>query len=246
MMNIQLKTDQGRVRASNQDDMRAVPFSDGAVLAAVCDGMGGANGGNVASGICIDTLEAYLRAHYDASLPDDDALAVLAAALTEANHAVYARAHDDPALAGMGTTAVAALVRGERLLLANVGDSRAILFHDGVPRQLTKDHSYVQAMVDSGRLTAQEAERHPKKHLITRAIGISAHVEVDCFAERWTQNDVLLLCSDGLTNEVSYAEMAEMLSAVPYAELADALIARANANGGHDNSTVLLLRQDCE
>ena len=94
--------------------------------------------------------------------------------------------------------------------------------------------------------TAQEAERHPKKHLITRAIGISAHVEVDCFAERWTQNDVLLLCSDGLTNEVSYAEMAEMLSAVPYAELADALIARANANGGHDNSTVLLLRQDCE
>ena len=80
MMNIQLKTDQGRVRASHQDAMLAVPFSDGAVLAAVCDGMGGANGGNVASEICIDTLEAYLRAHYDASLPDDDALAVLAAA----------------------------------------------------------------------------------------------------------------------------------------------------------------------
>ena len=245
-MNIQLKTDQGCVRASNQDAVRAVPFADGAVLAAVCDGMGGANGGNVASEICIHTLESVLRARYSSDLSDDDALTVLADALTESNHAVYVRAQGDPALSGMGTTAGAALVRGDRLLIANVGDSRAVLIRDGVPRQLTKDHSYVQAMVDSGRLTVQEAEYHPKKHLITRAIGISAHVEIDRFTERWAPGDVLMLCSDGLTNEVSYAEMAEIMAAVPYTELADTLIARANGHGGRDNSTVLLLRQDCE
>ena len=245
-MKIQLKTDQGCVRVSNQDAVRAIPLPDGAVLAAVCDGMGGANGGNVASGICIDMLEAYIRAHYAAEMTDDAAWQMLSDALEASNRAVYDRASADPALAGMGTTAVVALARGDRLLVANVGDSRAILLHDGQLRQLTKDHSYVQAMVDSGRLTAQEAEHHPKKNLITRAVGIGNRVEIDRFTERWTADDVLLLCSDGLTNEVSYAELTELMTTVPYAELADALIACANAHGGHDNSTVLLMKQDCE
>lgn len=245
-MVIQLKSDQGCVRASNQDAMLAFPLPDRSIFAAVCDGMGGANGGNVASSLCIETLESHIRGRYRPDMDDSDVLTLLGDALTAANEAVYRRAAADPALTGMGTTAVLALVRDDRILLANVGDSRAILFHSDALHQLTKDHSYVQAMVDSGRITAQEAERHPKKNLITRAIGVQDSVEADRFAEKWGTGDLLLLCSDGLTNEVDYDTMLELIRTAPRESLADSLISRANENGGHDNSTVVLISRDCE
>ncbi len=239
-MMIQFKTDPGRVRSSNQDAITAFTLEDG-LFAAVCDGMGGAKGGNVASGLCARTLAEYVQSHYHTGLSPDEAAQLLNTAMDRANGAVYEWATDHPELTGMGTTAVAALVRAKQLILANVGDSRAVLYRADELTQLTRDHSYVQAMVDSGKLTPEQAETHPQKNIITRAVGIANRVETDTFAYELEPGDMLLLCSDGLTNELSYDAMAALIRATPREKLADVLIDKANEHGGHDNSTVVLV-----
>ena len=241
-MKILMKTDTGRLRDNNQDSMVALMLPDDAAFAAVCDGMGGANGGNVASALAVAAIEDKIRTEYRPEMDDDAVCELLATAVDIANETVYAKAQEDPELFGMGTTAVLALIRDNTAILANVGDSRGVLFSKDGAMQLTKDHSYVQVMIDHGSITEEEALTHPRRNIITRAVGIMSSVLVDTFVYPIQEDDVILLCSDGLTNEISYDSILTMMEEPVWENLAEKLVAQANENGGRDNVTVVLIR----
>ena len=236
------KTDVGRVRQENQDDYRAGELPGGAVWALVCDGMGGAKGGREASQGACNVIEQVFQEQY-AQCGAGQEGAFLKKALISANRYVFNKAAHEESLAGMGTTAVCALVRGGEATLCHAGDSRAYLCRGGKLTQLTHDHSYVQELVDCGTITVEEAEHHPQKNIITRAVGTDKTVEADIYEFRAEAGDVILLCSDGLVNMV---EDEEILSVINLSEtLSDAankLVAEAETAGGTDNITVILIR----
>lgn len=234
------KTDVGQVRQENQDDYRAGELPGNAVWALVCDGMGGAKGGREASRMACDVIEECFREHYNKCLPGEEE-AFLKKSLVSANRAVFQKAMKDESLAGMGTTAVCALVRAGKVYLCHAGDSRAYLYRGGQLIQMTHDHSYVQELVDCGTITQEEAEQHPQKNIITRAIGVDYRLEPEFTVADLAKGDLLLLCSDGLTNAVHKQQLEELLHTGPFYELPDHLIRAANENGGSDNITALLL-----
>lgn len=247
-------SDPGMCRAENQDaystyQLRRVkkngddpPVFVNATLALVCDGMGGENGGATASRIACEKFTASLIAQEQVPAPT----AMKQAALV-ANHAVYDEAFLTPALSGMGTTLVGALVEGNDLTLINIGDSRAYLLHGGTLTQLTHDHSYVQEMIDRGEITPEQARHHINRNLITRAVGVEKTVKPDVIPITWEPGDRLLLCTDGLHNTVSGTELTAILSEPSdLPTLAHELIAAANCKGGEDNITALLLENTKE
>jgi protein phosphatase len=222
----------GQVRSNNQDS-----FLEAEDLFAVADGMGGHQGGEVASHLAIETL----REHF--TVPTTDALVD---AIQAANDAVMAKAVDDPSLRGMGTTIVAlaaVITQGEdRIAVVNVGDSRCYLLEEDRLRQITKDHSVVQTLVDNGQITRAEAERHPQRNILTRALGIDPRVMTDSWELLPFAGDRYVLCSDGLFNEVSEADMVRVLRAqASPGEAADELVQMANAGGGRDNISVVVI-----
>lgn len=223
------RTDVGRVREGNED---AVLVDDRLALYAVADGMGGHRGGEVASATAIEALRAAVAAGRSI----DDAIVV-------ANGAVLDKAEGDPALAGMGTTLTAVLAPGgSSVLLGHVGDSRAYLLRDGVLSRLTEDHSLVEELVREGRLTPEQAEIHPQRSIITRALGVEPDLEVDLAAVPVRAGDRLVLCSDGLTTMVRERDVAGVVRAEQDPVVAaDSLVAAANAAGGEDNVTVVVL-----
>ena len=234
------KTDVGRVRQENQDDYRAGELPGGAVWALVCDGMGGAKGGREASQGACNVIENFFQEQY-AQCGAGQEEPFLKKALLYANRFVFQKAAHEEALAGMGTTAVCALVRSGNVYLCHAGDSRAYLIRDGKLTQLTHDHSYVQELVDCGTITAEEAEHHPQKNIITKALGVDYRLEPEFTAAKLKREDRLLLCTDGLTNMVPVEEMEKLLAQGTFYDLPDRLIEAANAHGGSDNITALLL-----
>ena len=234
------KTDVGRVRQENQDDYRAGELPGGAAWVLVCDGMGGAKGGREASRSACDVIERCFREQYPQCMPGEEET-FLKRALISANRFVFQKAAREEALAGMGTTAVCGLVRAGQAFLCHAGDSRAYLYRDGVLTQLTHDHSYVQELVDCGTITVEEAEHHPQKNIITKALGVDYRLEPEFTSEKLQKGDVLLLCTDGLTNMVPVDQMEKLLVQGPFYDTPDRLIEAANANGGSDNITALLL-----
>jgi protein phosphatase len=223
-------SDPGRVRRRNEDAYVCAP-----PLFAVADGMGGAQAGEVASRL----TTAALRDYHDAD--DLEPEARLRSIIQEANRRIYARAASDPKASGMGTTVTAALFAGERVAIGHVGDSRAYRVRDGSLEQLTQDHSLVADLVRSGRLTPQEAELHPQRSVITRALGTDAAVLVDSFSVDGRPGDVFLLCSDGLTTMVDEATVLHAIAEAPdVGAAARSLVAAANRSGGEDNITVVL------
>ena len=234
------KTDVGRVRQENQDDYRAGELPGGAVWARVCDGMGGAKGGREASQGACNVIENFFQEQY-AQCGAGQEEPFLKKALLYANRFVFQKAAHEEALAGMGTTAVCALVRSGNVYLCHAGDSRAYLIRDGKLTQLTHDHSYVQELVDCGTITEEEAEHHPQKNIITKALGVDYRLEPEFTAAKLKREDRLLLCTDGLTNMVPVEEMEELLAQGTFYDLPDRLIEAANAHGGSDNITALLL-----
>jgi len=221
------------VRTNNQDAVLAEVTSF-----VVADGMGGHAGGEIASATAIASLRQSLTTTTTAE--------GLMEALREANRAVGEASSDDPDLAGMGTTAVAAVLvgteTGDRLLIGNVGDSRAYHFHDGLLDQVTEDHSMVAELLRDGSITEEEAAHHPQRHVITRVLGTSPDVDVDLFELRLNEGDRVLLCSDGLTNEVSEEEIIRVLRSIADpTEAAQDLVRRANAHGGNDNISVVVV-----
>ena len=234
------KTDVGRVRQENQDDYRAGELPGGAVWALVCDGMGGAKGGREASQGACNVIENVFQEQY-AQCGAGQEEAFLKKALIYANRFVFQKASHEESLAGMGTTAVCALVRGGTVYLCHAGDSRAYLFRAGKLTQLTHDHSYVQELVDCGTITVEEAEHHPQKNIITKALGVDYRLEPEFTSEKLQKGDVLLLCTDGLTNMVADDDIAQVLREVPFFEATSILVDRALQAGGQDNITVLLM-----
>jgi protein phosphatase len=226
-------TDAGRVRRRNEDAFVCAP-----PLFAVADGMGGAQAGEIASRLAANALRDELAHASQSALPPE---ARLRSVIQEANRRIYARAADDPRASGMGTTVTAALLVDGRVSIGHVGDSRAYRLRDGVLAQLTDDHSLVADLVRSGRLTPEEAELHPQRSVITRALGTDAAVSVDSFTVDALPGDVFLLCSDGLTTMVDEdAVVRTVLEADTLEAAARALVEAANRGGGEDNITVVL------
>ena len=217
------KTDVGRVRQENQDDYRAGELPGGAVWALVCDGMGGARGGREASQGACNVIEQVFQEQY-AQCGAGQEGAFLKKALISANRYVFNKAAHEESLAGMGTTAVCALVRGGEATLCHAGDSRAYLCRGGKLTQLTHDHSYVQELVDCGTITEEEAEHHPQKNIITRALGVDYRLEPEVTSVQLQAKDLLLLCSDGLTNMVPVEQMEQLLAQGPFYDLPDRLV----------------------
>ena len=191
------KTDKGLVRANNQDTFRVDVPESGMGFLVLCDGMGGARGGREASMSACDVIEHIFHEQYAQCLPGDEEK-FLKRALTGANRFVFQKASREEELAGMGTTAVCALVRGGNAFICHAGDSRAYLVRDGRLTQLTHDHSYVQELVDCGTITQEQAEHHPQKNIITRALGVDYRLEPEFTTVALRAGDVLLLCTDGL------------------------------------------------
>ena len=226
-------TDVGRVRERNEDG-----FLTQEPLFAVADGMGGHRGGAVASEVALKML-SHMK---DDSMSGDGAADGLADMVAQANDAVLERASEDSRLAGMGTTLTAVVMQPGRIHLAHVGDSRAYLLRDGSLSQVTEDHSLVQRMVNEGKLSPEEAETHPHRSVLTRALGVEPGLEVDKDTLEVRTGDRILLCSDGLTTMVAQEDIQRIMSENEDPQrAADALVAAANEAGGLDNITALVL-----
>ena len=235
------KTDTGRVRPTNQDAYACGRLADDVVFAVVCDGMGGAKGGNVASTLAVKIITERLAAAYRENMTPQSIRYVLECAVAAANVEVFDTAAKDENLRGMGTTVVVAVVLGKTVVLAHIGDSRAYLVTEDGLEQVTRDHSLVQEMVESGKLTETEAKTHPRKHFITRALGVEDTVECDIDEREIPERGALLMCTDGLTNMVETDEIRKILLSFPPQTAAERLIHAANMAGGSDNITVALI-----
>lgn len=237
-MQIYSKMDIGRLRVTNQDAYRTHVLPGGAVLAVVCDGMGGANAGNVASERAVSAITEYALSSFRAEMDTEAVTRMLTGAIRSANIEIYDMSLKDASLSGMGTTVVAALIRGKECVIAHVGDSRAYLVNREIT-QLTRDHSVVQSLIESGKLTPEEARFHPRKNVITRALGTEEDVLPEFGEYRLADGDTVLLCTDGLTNYVESSEILDIFRKNDIGRVADVLVARANHNGGGDNITAV-------
>ena len=239
-MRIFAKTDKGKVRSINQDSFAANVLSGGAALAVVCDGMGGASAGDIASKTAVEIISQYVLNAYNPSMTSDDIIRLLDNAIASANLEVFTLSQKDEALKGMGTTAVVAVVSDTQAVICNVGDSRAYLIGDDM-RQLTRDHSVVQSLVESGKLSPEQARVHPEKNVITRALGVEENVLCDSFCIDIGENDRLLLCTDGLSNYADANSILRIVRDNALDKITDLLIKEANLNGGRDNITAAVI-----
>ena len=235
-------SDIGRVRAQNQDAFRIEELDRHTILAVVCDGMGGAKSGNIASRLAIDVFVGEVKNSWKASMTQEQTEQLLENAVKLANFTVYDQARQFEDFAGMGTTLVAALLSGRNATIINVGDSRCYHITRSDIRRITVDHSVVQMMVDRGELTAEEARSYPGRNYITRAVGTEPTVQSDLFAIRVERGDALLLSSDGLHNEVDDQEILfEVVHGVNNDNCCQRLLDIANMRGSPDNVTSVLV-----
>lgn len=238
-MQVYGRTDKGRVRQNNQDAFVTGKLSDSVHFAVVCDGMGGANGGNVASSLAVKVITNRIVEGYRENMSLQSIHYMLESAIAAANVLVYDTAVSDPDLHGMGTTVVAVIVSGQNAVIAHIGDSRAYMIADDI-RQLTRDHSVVWEMVEKGEITEAEARIHPNKNFITRALGVEEQVECEITDAEIPENGMLLVCTDGLTNMVENSEIAHILKKLSPQDAVEKLIVSANMSGGSDNITACL------
>ena len=238
-------TDRGAVRGENQDCFRAELRGDGQLLSVVlCDGMGGAQAGSVASAIAADTFLYHAANSLDESSAPSDLHKILRDAVNYSNIKVYDRAFADFSCMGMGSTLVGLLVNSKRACVANVGDSRAYLVTKRKAEQITRDHSLVEEMVEQGKISRAEARNHPQKNIITRAVGVEASVVADLYDVKFGADALILLCSDGLSNVVSDEEIRLVCANNDDIERAcSALMDLALKRGAPDNVTVVLAQR---
>lgn len=235
-------TDVGNVRSQNQDAFRIVELGKDALLAVVCDGMGGAKSGNVASRLASEVFSEEVKRSFSADLTPDEAEQMLRAAAKLANISVFEQSQLSEDYAGMGTTLVAALTYPRATLVLNIGDSRAYLINaDGV-QCITRDHSVVEMMVQRGELTPEQAKTHPSKNLITRAVGTEETVISDVFRVETEPEDCILLCSDGLSNQMADQEILfEVVHGARRDDCCRRLLEIAKNRGAPDNVTSVLI-----
>lgn len=241
LLQIAMKTDKGIVRSMNQDACDAGVFSPDAAWAVVCDGMGGAPAGDIAARTAVNVISSRISNAFRADMSINSAKNLLTTAITAADILIYDDANENVDYQGMGTTIVACMILQDVVVCAFAGDSRAYILHDDTFELITHDHSLVQEKIDAGLLTEDDAARDPDRNLITRALGVTETINID-FSERdFKSGDRLLLCTDGLTNFVEEEVIAEMLRAQDVSEVPDRLIRYANAAGGRDNITAVVI-----
>ena len=231
-------TDVGRVRESNQDYVYTSesPVGNLPNLFIVADGMGGHNAGDFASKYTVEQIVAYIQ-----KAPMTSPVDLIRGAVTKANASLMAMAKSDTSLSGMGTTVVIATIAGDCMYVANVGDSRLYLLREEL-RQITRDHSLVQEMVRMGEMDAAEAKFHPDKNIITRAVGAFEELQIDFFEEHVQPGDVILMCTDGLSNMVDDMDIRQIIqTGRDVVEKVQHLVETANRGGGKDNITVAII-----
>lgn len=228
-MNFYGGTDRGLVRPTNQDSYYI--DADG-LWAVVADGMGGHNGGETASSMAVEIICSVMESGGE-----------MKTAVENANRQIFEKSLSEPKLAGMGTTVVLCRIdNGKTASFSHVGDSRAYLLNDGVLKQITKDHSIVQQLIESGTITKEQAKYHPQRNLITRAVGTEKDINIDFNRVNLTPGDVILICSDGLCAYVDESKISEIIRTTDGDETVGKLIEAANESGGKDNVTVVLIR----
>lgn len=233
------RTDIGLVRENNQDSYTMCELENGSVLAVVCDGMGGAAEGALASCEAVKVIKERVTERYHGSMSDISVKSLLISAVESANKHIYELSLTDENYEGMGTTVVAVIASGQYVYIVHAGDSRAYRISNGEIIQLTRDHSVVQRMLENGEITADEAVDHPSKHIITRALGVDNEIRTDFCQESFDDGDFIVLCSDGLSNYVTDEEILRISQEESFYGFADKLVNLANKNGGADNITVV-------
>lgn len=238
------KTDQGRVRQNNEDSGGTFVNRDGHRLAIVADGMGGHKAGDVASNMSVSHLQDMWE-QSEGIQTADDAEKWLNTHIIQVNKLVFEHANSNPECDGMGTTIEAVITTNHFATIAHVGDSRCYILNDIGFQQLTEDHTLVNELVRTGQITREDAEHHPRKNVILRALGTEPDVRIDTKTIMFEDGDILLLCSDGLSNKVNEEQMNTILhTADSLEQKATSLINLANENGGEDNITLIILEFD--
>jgi len=231
----------GKVRKINEDSLGVYENSQ-IKLYIVSDGMGGHNAGEIASKLAVDSILEFVKN----SDVEEDLEKLLADAIKDSNEKIFEVSKSNHSLNGMGTTVTTCLINNGKMAVANVGDSRCYVITSEGIRQITKDHSLVQELVDSGNITQEEAEVHPNKNIITRSLGTSPKVEVDTFLLDLSTICKVVLCSDGLSNSVSSAEMLSIISSMDNESACKELVDLSNERGGRDNITVIVFEGECK
>ena len=237
-------SDVGREREINEDYFY-ISFPDDQVqLFILADGMGGYQGGEIASKLAVSAAKSYIMSNYENTNKEEkEGLADLVKnALQYANMIVYEKAEAMPELSNMGTTMDICIIYQSKAFIAHVGDSRVYRLRKEFFRKITKDHSYVQKLVDEGKITKEESEVHPKKNMLMKAVGCNAYVEPDVLIKGFLKGDVILMCSDGLTNMVTQQTIFEIASQKDIEQATVDLVKLANDNGGYDNITAILIK----
>ena len=240
-MEVFSRSDIGLVRKENQDSCSFSVISSSCVWAVVCDGMGGAKGGKTASSTAVEFITEFLNKNYSDKMDEEELAALLIDAVDGANSEVYKKAIDNVELTGMGTTCDLVFIRNSIVHVVHVGDSRTYSIRGGKILQITEDHSVVQEMVRRGELTYEEAQNHPNKNFITRALGIKPSVRLDYIEANFIYGDVLLICTDGLTNHVTTGDMVKICHENRGEGLITKLVDCAKDGGGSDNITVTVI-----
>lgn len=238
-------TDRGIVRTQNQDTYRIEELANGSLVGIVCDGMGGARAGNVASALAADVFIDELKRSVVQQTPPEKLDEILNGAISLANRTVYEQSCLGEEFAGMGTTLICALAWGNKALVANIGDSRAYHINRSGIEQISKDHSVVEDLIHRGDLTPEEARNHPSRNLITRALGTELEVECDLFSVDLEPGDTIVLCSDGLSNMVTDQELLNEVSRMESKEeCCPRLLEISKTRGAPDNVTIVLIEKE--
>ncbi len=236
-------SDIGTRRQFNQDFFVNTSLRPDTVLSVVCDGMGGANAGHIASNLAANLITEYIKRSFVPDMNESSIKNLLSSAIKTANSEIFEKARSEEQYFGMGTTAVVALAINDKAYIAHVGDSRAYLINNGSATLLTKDHSVIQTLIDNGHITEQEAKIHPERNVITRAIGTAEDVDSD-FTEVSLKNGLLLLCTDGISNVINANELKNKAAQIECEKLPESLIELANSLDSGDNVTVTVLSLD--
>ena len=235
------KSDVGKLRDINEDYYYISQEDDEIQVFILADGMGGYNGGEIASKLATTTALSYIKSNFNnIEKEKDDILNLIKSAMEYANMIVYEKSTEEIELKGMGTTLEVCLIYNNKVYIGHVGDSRTYRLRKDFLRRLTRDHSYVQKLVKDGTITEKEAENHPKKNMLMKALGCTAFVEPDVTVKAFIKDDIILMCSDGLTNMLEEEEITNIIKQEGNLA-AEKLIEKANENGGYDNITAIII-----
>jgi serine/threonine protein phosphatase PrpC len=240
-----VESDRGKVREINEDSCKVITGIDGMPdTFIVADGMGGHNSGELASRMAVELSEEYLLKFLQPDENEENILALISNMMAEVNKSIYSKAKESEENFGMGTTFIIGMLFKDKLYIGHVGDSRVYLVSNGVLKQLTTDHSYIEELIRNGSLTREEAQNHPKKNVITRALGCEENVEVDTYSVDVNDEDIFIFCTDGLTNMLSEKEILSIINNNDNPQdSCSELVRAANEKGGEDNITVIIVKK---